>query len=144
MDRDDQEMVNFYERVVKKAAEYKMTVDFHGAYKPTGLRRTYPNLLTREGVMGLEYSKWSDRITPEHDVTLPFTRMLAGPMDYTPGGFRNTARVQFKPVFVEPMTRKSNTAVSSEAARMSLSERAFRPRKRRPRNSSSRPSGYSR
>jgi alpha-glucosidase len=105
MDRDDQEMVNFYECVVRKAAELKMTVDFHGAYKPTGLRRTYPNLLTREGVMGLEYSKWSDRITPEHDVTLPFTRMLAGPMDYTPGGFRNTARGQFKPVFIEPMTQ---------------------------------------
>ena len=105
MNRDDQEMVNFYERLVKKAAEYQMTVDFHGAYKPTGLRRTYPNLLTREGVMGLEYSKWSDRITPEHDVTLPFTRMLAGPMDYTPGGFRNAARGQFKPRNVEPMTQ---------------------------------------
>ena len=105
MDRDDQEMVNFYERLVKKAAEYKMTVDFHGAYKPTGLRRSYPNLLTREGVMGLEYSKWSDRITPQHDVTLPFTRMLAGPMDYTPGGFRNTARGQFKAQNIEPMTQ---------------------------------------
>ena len=105
MNRDDQEMVNFYARLVKKAAEYKMVVDLHGAYKPTGLRRTYPNLLTREGVMGLEYSKWSNRITPEHDVTLPFTRMLAGPMDYTPGGFRNTARGQFKARNVEPMTQ---------------------------------------
>ena len=105
MDRDDQEMVNFYERLVRKAAEHRMTVDFHGAFKPTGLRRTYPNLLTREGVMGLEYSKWSDRITPEHDVTLPFTRMLAGPLDYTPGGFRNATREQFKAVFVEPMTQ---------------------------------------
>jgi alpha-glucosidase len=105
MDRDDQEMVNFYERCVRKAADLKMTVDFHGAYKPTGLRRTYPNLLTREGVMGLEYSKWSDRITPEHDVTLAFTRLLAGPMDYTPGGFRNATREQFKPVMVEPMTQ---------------------------------------
>jgi alpha-glucosidase len=105
MDRDDQEMVNFYERLVRKAAERKMTVDFHGAYKPTGLRRTYPNLLTREGVMGLEYSKWSDRITPEHDVTLAFTRLLAGPADYTPGGFRNATREQFKAVNVEPMTQ---------------------------------------
>ena len=105
MDRDDQEMVNFYERLVRKAAERKMTVDFHGAYKPTGLRRTYPNLLTREGVMGLEYSKWSDRITPEHDVTLAFTRLLAGPADYTPGGFRNATRGQFKAVNVEPMTQ---------------------------------------
>jgi len=105
MDRDDQEMVNFYERLVRKAAECKMTVDFHGAYKPTGLRRTYPNLLTREGVMGLEYSKWSDRITPQHDVTLPFTRMLAGPLDYTPGGFRNATRGQFKARNLEPMTQ---------------------------------------
>jgi len=105
MDRDDQEMVNFYERVVRKAADFHMTVDFHGAYKPTGLRRTYPNLLTREGVMGLEYSKWSDRITPQHDVTLPFTRMLAGPLDYTPGGFRNATREQFKARNLEPMTQ---------------------------------------
>jgi alpha-glucosidase len=105
MDRDDQEMVNFYEEMVRKAAEHHLVVDFHGAFKPTGLRRTYPNLLTREGVMGLEYSKWSDRITPEHDVTLPFTRMLAGPMDYTPGGFRNATRQQFKAVNVEPMTQ---------------------------------------
>jgi alpha-glucosidase len=105
MNRDDQEMVNFYQRVLRKAAEYKMVVDFHGAFKPTGLRRTYPNLLTREGVMGLEYSKWSNRVTPGYDVTLPFTRLLAGPMDYTPGGFRNTARGQFKARNVEPMTQ---------------------------------------
>ena len=85
MARDDQDMVNFYHRVVKKAAEHHLMVDFHGAYKPTGFRRTYPNLITREGVMGNEYSKWSLRITPEHNCTLPFTRMLAGPMDYTPG-----------------------------------------------------------
>jgi alpha-glucosidase len=103
MDRDDQQMVNFYERVVRKAAEHHLVVDFHGAYKPTGLRRTYPNLLTREGVMGMEYSKWSDRVTPEHDVTLPFTRMLAGPMDYTPGCFNNATREQFKPRMIEPM-----------------------------------------
>lgn len=103
MDHDDQEMVNFYERLVRKAAEHHLAVDFHGAYKPTGLRRTYPNLLTREGVMGMEYSKWSDRVTPEHDVTIPFTRMLAGPMDYTPGCFNNATREQFKPRNIDPM-----------------------------------------
>jgi alpha-glucosidase len=103
MDRDDQEIVDFYERVVRKAAEHHLVVDFHGAYKPTGLRRTYPNLLTREGVMGMEYSKWSNRVTPEHDVTIPFTRMLAGPMDYTPGCFNNATREQFKPRRIEPM-----------------------------------------
>jgi alpha-glucosidase len=105
MNRDDQEMVQYYDRVVKKAAEHRLTVDFHGAYKPTGLRRAYPNLLTREGVMGLEYSKWSERITPQHDVTLPFTRMLAGPMDFTPGGFRNAARGKFEARDIAPMTQ---------------------------------------
>jgi len=103
MDHDDQQMVNFYERLVRKAAEHHLVVDLHGAYKPTGLRQTYPNLLTREGVMGMEYSKWSDRVTPEHDVTIPFTRMLAGPMDYTPGCFNNATREQFKPRNLEPM-----------------------------------------
>lgn len=89
MDSDDQEMVNWYHKVVKTAAKYQLMVDFHGAYKPTGWRRTYPNLVTREGVLGNEYNKWSLRVTPEHMCTLPFTRMLAGPMDFTPGGFLN-------------------------------------------------------
>ena len=78
-------------------------LDYHGAFKPTGLRRTYPNLLTREGIMGLEYNKWSSRVTPEHDVTIPFTRMLAGPMDYTPGCFNNATREQFKSRNLDPM-----------------------------------------
>jgi alpha-glucosidase len=90
MNRDDQWMVDWYHRVVEKAAEHHLMIDYHGAFKPDGLRRTYPNLMTREGVMGKEYSKWSARVTPVHNTTLPFTRMLAGPMDYTPGGFNNT------------------------------------------------------
>ncbi|MBN2412477.1 glycoside hydrolase family 97 protein [candidate division KSB1 bacterium] len=98
MARDDQEMVNFYHRLTEKAAQYHLTVDFHGAYKPTGMRRTWPNLLTREGVLGNEYNKWSDRITLEHTVILPFTRMLAGPMDFTPGGFRNKTAETFRAV----------------------------------------------
>jgi alpha-glucosidase len=102
MDRDDQWMVNFYRRVAKKAAEHHLMVDFHGAFKPDGLRRTYPNVLTREGVLGLEYTKWSARVHPDH-VMLAFTRMLAGPMDYTPGGFRNVTREAFEPRFVEPL-----------------------------------------
>jgi len=97
MQRDDQEMVNFYHRVVKKAAEHRLIVDFHGAYKPDGFRRTYPNLITREGVLGNEYNKWSSLVTPEHNVTIPFTRMLAGPMDFTPGGFRHATRTTFRP-----------------------------------------------
>lgn len=103
MDRNDQEMVNFYHRTVKAAAEHHLAVDFHGAYPPAGLRRTYPNLLTREGVMGMEYNKWSRRETPGHLVTIPFTRMLAGPMDYTPGCFNNATREQFEPRRIQPM-----------------------------------------
>ena len=96
MARDDQWMVQWYHKVVKKAAEHHLTVDFHGAYKPTGWTRTYPNLLTREGVMGNEYSKWSTRVTPEHTTTLPFTRMIAGQMDFTPGAFINKSMGQFR------------------------------------------------
>lgn len=103
MNRDDQWMVNFYRRVVKKAAEHHLMIDFHGAFKPDGLERTWPNLMTREGVMGAEYNKWSARITPDHNVMLAFTRMLAGPMDYTPGGFQNTSRVDFEPRNIQPM-----------------------------------------
>ncbi len=105
MNRDDQDMVNYYEKVVRKAAEHRLAVDFHGAFKPTGLQRTWPNLLTREGVMGLEYSKWSDRITPDYDVTIPFTRMLAGPMDFTPGAMRNAARGKFEARDIAPMAQ---------------------------------------
>jgi alpha-glucosidase len=103
MDRKDQEIVGFYHRVLRNAARHHLTVDFHGAYAGTGEERTWPNLLTREGVMGLEYSKWSDRITPRHDVTLPFTRMLLGGMDFTPGGFRNVTVEAFAPRFLAPV-----------------------------------------
>jgi alpha-glucosidase len=78
-------------------------VDFHGAYKPDGIERTYPNLLTREAVMGTEYLKWSARVTPEYDCTLPFTRMLAGPLDYCPGGFLNATREGFVARELKPM-----------------------------------------
>jgi alpha-glucosidase len=103
MNRDDQWMVGFYHRVVESAAAHHLMIDFHGAYKPDGLRRTWPNLVTRESVMGKEYLKWSARTTPLHDTTLPFTRMLAGPMDYTPGAFGNATRETFVPRNVEPM-----------------------------------------
>jgi alpha-glucosidase len=98
IDRDDQWAVNWYEDVVKVAAENHLMIDFHGAYKPTGLERTYPNQITREGIQGNEYNKWSTRETPEHRATLPFTRGLAGPADYTPGGFLNRQPAQFVPV----------------------------------------------
>ena len=104
MNRDDQWMVDWYRRVVEKAAEHHLMIDYHGAFKPDGLRRTYPNLMTREGVMGKEYSKWSARVTPVHNTTLPFTRMLAGPMDYTPGAFNNTNLENFVARNVMPMS----------------------------------------
>jgi alpha-glucosidase len=97
MDRKDQEIVAFYQRAARTAARYHLAVDFHGAYAGSGEERTFPNWLTREGVMGLEYLKWSDRATPRHNVTIPFTRMLVGPMDYTPGGFRNVTQEAFAP-----------------------------------------------
>lgn len=96
MDRDDQQMVNWYHDIIKCAAEHHLLVDFHGAYKPDGIIRTWPNMITREGVMGNEYYKFSDKMSPEHNVKLAFTRMLAGQMDYTPGGFLNVTREQFK------------------------------------------------
>lgn len=89
MNRDDQAMVDFYYEVARKAADRKLLVDFHGAYKPTGWLRTFPNVLTSEGVAGLENHKWSSKVTPTHDLVLPFTRMVAGPMDYTPGAMTN-------------------------------------------------------
>ncbi len=103
MDRDDQWMVNFYHRVARKAAEHRLIVDFHGAYKPTGVSRTYPNLVTREGVLGNEYNKWSALVTPEHTVTIPFTRGLLGEMDFTPGGFRNKTVEDFRPRNTAPL-----------------------------------------
>ncbi|MCF8364593.1 MAG: glycoside hydrolase family 97 catalytic domain-containing protein, partial [Bacteroidales bacterium] len=105
MQRDDQIMVNYYEKIAVEAANHHLIVDFHGSYKPTGLCRTYPNVITREGVHGLENNKWAESVTPEHNVTLPFTRMLAGPMDYTPGAMINCTEKQFKPIFSRPMSQ---------------------------------------
>ncbi len=103
MDRDDQQMVAFYHRLLASAARHRLLVNLHGAYRPTGLNRTWPNYLTQEGVLGAEYNKWSRRITATHNLTLPFTRMLLGPMDYTPGGFRNVRRQDFEPRHLGPM-----------------------------------------
>jgi alpha-glucosidase len=103
MDRDDQWMVNWYRKVADLAAQNHLMIDFHGAFKPDGLRRIYPNVITREGVMGKEYLKWSARTSPQHNATLPFTRMLAGPMDYTPGAFGNAGLKTFVPRQFMPM-----------------------------------------
>jgi alpha-glucosidase len=103
MNRNDQEMVDWYHKVLQKAAEYKLMVDLHGAFPPTGLARTWPNYITQEGVLGAENNKWSARITATHNVTLPFTRMILGPMDYTPGGFHNATPSSFVHRNHEPM-----------------------------------------
>ncbi len=105
MQRDDQGMVNYYWKVAKAAAKRHLLVDFHGSYKPAGLRRAYPNVITREGVRGLEHNKWADYITAEHNLTLPFIRQLAGPMDYTPGAMVNAQPDNFKIVFNRPMSK---------------------------------------
>ena len=104
MQRDDQWMVNYYHKIAREAAKRHLLVDFHGAYKPTGLRRAYPNVLTREGILGLEHNKWSKNVTPEHNLTIPFIRMLAGPMDYTPGAMINAQENNFRAVFTRPMS----------------------------------------
>ncbi len=95
MDCDDQDMVNWYHALARKAARHHLVIDFHGAYKPTGVSRTLPNMITREGVLGNEYNKWSDLITPRHTVTLPYTRGVLGEMDFTPGGFHHVHQEDF-------------------------------------------------
>lgn len=109
MQRDDQWMVNYYERISLEAAKHKLLVDFHGNYKPAGLHRKYPNVLTREGLRGLEHNKWGDYITPDHNLTLPFIRMVAGPMDYTPGAMKNAAKGNHAIVFNSPMSKGTRT-----------------------------------
>ncbi|HEY2728124.1 MAG TPA: glycoside hydrolase family 97 catalytic domain-containing protein, partial [Parafilimonas sp.] len=105
MDRDDQPMVEYYYRVAKAAAENHIMVDFHGAYKPTGLMRTYPNVVNCEGVHGMEQLKWGHDDQVTYDVSIPFIRMVAGPMDYTPGAMRNANKESFRPVNEMPMSQ---------------------------------------
>lgn len=105
MQRNDQEMVNFYENVGKAAFDRQLLVDFHGSFKPSGLHRKYPNVMTYEGVYGLEHNKSSHDISPNHDLILPFTRMVAGPMDYTPGATVNATENDFHMNFIHPMSQ---------------------------------------
>jgi len=104
MARADQYVVNFYEKMAKAAAKRKLLVDFHGAFKPVGLNREYPNVLNYEGVKGLEQSKWDTLISPVHDTTIPFIRMAAGPMDYTPGAMLNSNKGDFHISYNTPMS----------------------------------------
>jgi alpha-glucosidase len=107
MNRDDQQMVDFYRETAEIAARYHLLVDFHGAFKPSGLQRPYPNVINHEGVAGLEQMKWAqasvDQVT--YDVQIPFIRMFAGPLDYTQGAMRNATRGNYRPVNSEPMSQ---------------------------------------
>ena len=106
MDGDDQMIVDFYYRMAATAAKYQLFVDFHGAYKPTGLHRTYPNVLNHEGVYGLEQAKWDNKSDfVLNEVTIPFIRMVAGPMDYTQGAMRNAQKNNFAAVYTEAMSQ---------------------------------------
>ncbi|MDO3641529.1 glycoside hydrolase family 97 protein [Mucilaginibacter sp. L3T2-6] len=98
IDRDDQKTVNFYYRIAKACAEHHIMIMYHGAYPPKGFNRTFPNNITREGVLGSEYNIWTDKVTPQHDVTLPFTRMLAGSFDYEPGILNNATQKGFRQI----------------------------------------------
>ena len=103
MQRSDQLLIRYYHRVSAETAKRKMLVDFHGDQKPATMTRTWPNLISTEGVRGMEWSKWSADTEPQHNVTLPFTRMFLGPMDYTPGAMLNAQKATFAPIFNRPM-----------------------------------------
>ncbi|QEC66589.1 glycoside hydrolase family 97 protein [Panacibacter ginsenosidivorans] len=105
IDRDDQKTVNFYKRITEACAKAHIMIMFHGAYPPKGFNRTYPNNITREAVLGSEYNAWSDKPTSSHNCIIPFTRMLAGPLDYEPGLLDNATPQQFKPIWGKVMSQ---------------------------------------
>jgi alpha-glucosidase len=105
IDRDDQVAVASTYEIAKQAAENQLLVDYHGVFKPTGLQRTFPNVVGYEGVKGMENVKWADENVPRYDVTLPFIRNLAGPMDYTPGAMRNSNQANFRAINSNPMSK---------------------------------------
>ena len=98
IDRDDQKAVQFYFRIAEACAKRNMMIMYHGAFKPAGFGRTYPNAITRESVLGSEYNIWSDKANPPHDLLLPFIRMVSGPMDYEPGLLDNATKKTFRPI----------------------------------------------
>ena len=104
MDRDDQKMMGFYHRIAEACARRKIMVMYHGAFKPAGFNRTWPHAVTREGVLGSEYSIWSEKADPKLNVLQAFIRMVAGPMDYEPGLLQNATRETFRPIFGNVMS----------------------------------------
>lgn len=105
IDRDDQKMVNFHHRIAQACAQQKIMVMYHGSFKPAGFNRTYPNAVTREGVLGSEYNGWSNKATPDHNVLLPFIRMISGPLDYEPGLLDNGTKETFRPIWNKVMSQ---------------------------------------
>jgi alpha-glucosidase len=103
MDRDDQDMVNIQNEILQKAADHHLHIQFHGAYKPTGIHRTYPNEFTREGTLNYEVDKWDTTVTPAHDLNVVFTRLLAGATDYHLGGFRAVPEDKFRVQYEKPL-----------------------------------------
>ncbi len=125
MDSDDQFMVNWYEKLTRAAAAHHLMINFHGAFKPTGLNRTFPNQITREGVLGNEYNRWSTRVTPEHKLTLPFTRFLAGPADFTLAVFSIASHPNSRPIPTPPKSRAR--APPSLPCSLSMTARSVAP-----------------
>ena len=103
--RSDQPAIEFYYKAAQLAAEHHLMLDFHGTVTPWGISRTWPNVLGYEGILGMEFSKVTDRDDPVHRTTFVFTRLLNGPMDYTPGGFDNATAAQFIPRNISPMVQ---------------------------------------
>ncbi len=122
MQRSDQAMVQYYAAIAEAAAKRELLISFHGSFKPSGLRRAWPNVITYEGVKGNEYNKWSDEVTARHNVTIPFTRMAAGPMDYTPGAMVNAGPRDFRVSHFRPMTQ---TTRAHEVAKSVVFESAL-------------------
>jgi len=107
LDRDDQTAVEMAYRIAAKCAEHHLLLDYHGVYKPTGINRTFPNIVNFESVFGMEETKWTPhdgKDMPLYDVTFPFIRMQTGFVDFTPGGMRNASKADFQPVYSNPMT----------------------------------------
>ena len=107
LDRNDQTGVEMAYRICEKAAQYHLFLDYHGFYAPTGLNRTYPNLLNFEGVFGMEEVKWKpeEKDMPHYDVTFPYIRMMSGNVDFTPGAMRNATRADWRPIYYSPVSQ---------------------------------------
>jgi alpha-glucosidase len=105
IDRDDQKAVAFHHRIAQACARHKIMLMYHGSFKPAGFNRTYPHALTREGVLGSEFNGWSHRVTPDHNVLLPYIRMVSGPMDYEPGLLDHGTKETFRPIWNKVMAQ---------------------------------------